>query len=176
MTMTDRHLTFDPDLEDCLDALDVRYEVIDGEFIVNSGASWDHEGVTIAIAAALHAAAPDDLVVMGSNLAYAYTPGSYVLPDVSVRRRADRSVDGRHALPLLVVEVLSPTTRGRDVGRTREIYRDAGVPSYWLVDPAALELTVLALVEGEYLQTQQLSGQGELTVDVPFPVVVRPFG
>ncbi len=36
---------------------------------------------------------------------------------------------------LLAVEVLSPSSRRRDVGDKLTAYRDAGVPSYWVVDP-----------------------------------------
>jgi len=36
--------------------------------------------------------------------------------------------------PSLVVEVLSKTTRRRDLGPKRVLYLDAGIPEYWVVD------------------------------------------
>jgi Uma2 family endonuclease len=44
--------------------------------------------------------------------------------------------------PALVVEILSPSTRRRDMGIKRELFDRAGVREYWLVDPKALEVTV----------------------------------
>jgi len=35
---------------------------------------------------------------------------------------------------LLVVEILSDTTRRRDQGEKRTLYTDAGIPEYWIVD------------------------------------------
>ena len=44
-------------------------------------------------------------------------------------------MDGRHApIPILVVEVLSRSTRERDLGVKRRFYMRAGVAEYWLVD------------------------------------------
>lgn len=50
------------------------------------------------------------------------------------------------------------------------------MPSYWLVDPQALELSVLTLVDGAYLESAHLSGKVALSVDTPYPAVLRPFG
>jgi Uma2 family endonuclease len=45
--------------------------------------------------------------------------------------------------PDLVVEVLSLSTASYDRGEKLEWYRQYGVREYWLVDPAALQLTVV---------------------------------
>ena len=68
----------------------------------------------------------------------------------------------------LVVEVLSPSTRRKDLLLKREVYAD-GVPTYWLVHPATRTLTVLSLRDGAYVQTAQ---GARLELEAPFPVVV----
>lgn len=179
MTATEHDLTpgtFDKALEDYLDDRGLRYEVLDGEIVVNASATWDHEDAAAEILTSLRGAAPENLAVMGSQFGFHYAPGSFLLPDVTVCLRADRSPDGLHVAPQLVVEVLSPTSARRDLGRKKEIYRDAGVPSYWVVDPEAQTLSVLSLVDGEYVETARLDGPGELTVSEPFPVTVSPWG
>jgi len=40
----------------------------------------------------------------------------------------------RCADSVLVVEVLSDSTRWRDLGAKRELYLDAGVTGYWIID------------------------------------------
>jgi len=40
-------------------------------------------------------------------------------------------------LPLLAVEILSPSTRRFDLTVKRSRYESAGVPSYWVVDPTS---------------------------------------
>ena len=68
---------------------------------------------------------------------------------------------------------LSRSTRRRDLSAKWEIYAEAGVPSYWLVDPVEPSLTVLTLTGGLYVETARVSGTEPLTVQAPFPVTVR---
>jgi len=78
-------------------------------------------------------------------------------------------------LPLLVVEVLSPGTRRRDEGAKRRAYAEAGVPSYWLLDPQEPALTVLQLgAGGDYVEVLTLVGDEEREVTRPFPVRLCP--
>jgi Uma2 family endonuclease len=37
--------------------------------------------------------------------------------------------------PILVVEVLSPSTRRRDQSDKRDFYREVGIGEYWVIDP-----------------------------------------
>ena len=50
-------------------------------------------------------------------------------------RREDATGRRLERAPLLVVEVLSPSTRTVDLVLKRRVLEEAGVPSYWLVDP-----------------------------------------
>lgn len=44
--------------------------------------------------------------------------------------------------PALVIEILSPSTRRRDLGIKRALYDKFGVREYWIVDPTKLTVTV----------------------------------
>lgn len=59
--------------------------------------------------------------------------------------------------PLLIVEVLSPSTRHIDLGRKRELYAIGGVGWYWIVDLVHDQLTVFRNVDGELEQVQHIS-------------------
>src|SRR6185437_2758615 len=52
--------------------------------------------------------------------------------------------------PDIVVEVLSPDGRDRDLGVKLRAYARSGVPYYWVVDPDAQIVRVFELQNGEY--------------------------
>ena len=76
----------------------------------------------------------------------------YVLqPDLMVvcdKSKVDRH--GIHGAPDLVVEILSPSTRGNDRLRKYNLYQQAGVREYWIVDPDMGVLQVYTLEDGQY--------------------------
>ena len=97
-----------------------------------------------------------------------------------VVRREDVGEGAPTVAPLLVVEVLSPSTRVRDLTLKRELYAQSEVASYWLLDPGgsdpgAASLTVLTLgADGAHAEQARAVGEDALDVETPFPVTVRP--
>ena len=57
---------------------------------------------------------------------------------------------GIEGAPDLVVEILSPSTAGKDVTRKRWAYETAGIPEYLIVDPDERVAVLLCLVAGRY--------------------------
>jgi len=156
-----------------LDAREARYEVLDGVVLVSPPGHFAHADRVAGLLAALRAAAPPGLVVVGPSYAVYYDPGSpnsFVLPDVLVARAEDCGDDGIRVAPLLVVEVLSGSTRRRDRGEKRDLYAELGVPHYWLVDLERHTATVLHLVGDGY--EEATTAVGELVADEPFGVRV----
>jgi Uma2 family endonuclease len=74
--------------------------------------------------------------------------------------------------PLLVVEILSRSTRREDWGRKRELYAKAGASSYWVVDPDAEEITVMANESNQFVVRARLGNGGVHQMTEPFPVTV----
>ena len=68
-----------------------------------------------------------------------------VEPDLVVREPAPMGTAWEAApLPLLVVEVVSPSSRRHDYEVKRTFYADdARIPDYWIVDPEARRITVV---------------------------------
>ena len=97
-----------------------------------------------------------------------------VVPDliyVSPERAGWVQARGVFGAPDLVVEILSPGTRARDVGAKRALYERAGVHEYWTIDPTADGVTVyrraadrfgppieLTKAGGDSLTTELLAG------------------
>ena len=123
-----------------------KYELIHGELYVTPPPSPEHD-TTIARLNAL-------LIpyVIRHELGLVYHPrsvirwrGSEVEPDLMVRQEATGLGNAweKAPLPLLIVEVFSPTTRRRDQVQKHDFYMDAGIPEYWMIDPEQRVVSVV---------------------------------
>ena len=74
--------------------------------------------------------------------------------------------------PLLVVEVLSPSTRDIDLGDKTAEYSRAGAEWYWVVDPDEPSVVVFRLQAGTMVEVQHITEPAS-TVG-PFIVTVDP--
>jgi Uma2 family endonuclease len=72
------------------------------------------------------------------------------------------------------VEVLSPSSRRTDPGTKKLAYQDAGVPDYWIVDPAEPGITAFRLEGGSYVEEAHVAGDEVFTTDRPFGMSVVP--
>lgn len=66
-------------------------------------------------------------------------------------------------VPDLVVEILSPSTTAHDRVTKLKLYREAGVPEVWLIDPQARTVEILKLQGKKYLVDSTLAGEQVLT-------------
>ena len=68
-------------------------------------------------------------------------------PDIIVicdSENVDR--EGKYkGIPTLVVEVLSPSTRSKDMIKKLDLYKQCGVKEYWIVDPKNEHVLVYTL-------------------------------
>ncbi|MDL2319259.1 Uma2 family endonuclease, partial [Eubacteriales bacterium OttesenSCG-928-A19] len=119
-----------------------RYELIDGQAYMLASPSVRHQrvfrelfkqfavylaGKTCEVFSApfdirLNAAAEDDIVVQ---------------PDITVICDPRKIEDGQSCkgAPDMVIEILSPSTARYDQNRKLDLYLEAGVREYWIVDP-----------------------------------------
>jgi Uma2 family endonuclease len=79
-------------------------------------------------------------------------PGKYREPDILFMRTEhdDRRSDSFWQGADLVMEVVSPDDPRRETVTKRREYAQAGIPEYWIVDPAGASITVLTLQRQEY--------------------------
>lgn len=88
------------------------------------------------------------------------------IPDVVVLPLAQwKELQNREAVihlneppPLLVVEVVSESTKRIDYRAKRAEYSVLDIPEYWIIDPLSANVTVLILTEGWYDATEFVHG------------------
>jgi Uma2 family endonuclease len=51
--------------------------------------------------------------------------------------------------PTLAVEVLSPSTRSKDLIKKLDLYRQCGVKEYWVVDPMNEQVSIYSLADND---------------------------
>jgi Uma2 family endonuclease len=127
----------------------LRHELIDGEHFVSPSPATTHQQVSKRLFVALNAYVERHRLgeVLYAPFDIKLSAWTVLVPDVvyfTASRFAD-VVNEKHATaaPDLVVEILSPGTRRRDLGRKRAVYDREGVGEYWIVDPDAHTITVL---------------------------------
>ena len=157
------------DLDDLPEGTTTRYELVDGALLVSAEPSLQHQRISGQLLRVLQDAAPAHLEVF-LPVDVRLSPVRQLAPDLTVVRREDATGRRLEGVPLLVVEVLSPGTRAVDLTLERRVLEEAGVPSYWLVDPDDGVATVLELRDGAY---QQVACGHDVTVERPFRVRVH---
>ncbi len=172
-TIIDRSL----DLEDLLATPDDgnRYEVLDGALVMTPPPGTSHQHVVLELAVLLREAArPLGLQTFVAPVAWRIGPGQVPEPDLVMtgpETVTERAIVGH---PLLVVEVLSPTGRNRDLSEKRRIYAEGGAAWYWLVEPAIPSLTVLRLAGPAYEEQAMVEGASAYVTEEPVPVRIVP--
>jgi Uma2 family endonuclease len=97
-------------------------------------------------------------MVIGLQSPRGYRWDTCRIPDVVVLpreqwhtlRQREAVITAGQTPPLLVVEVVSPSTKTTDYRQKRAEYNVLEIPEYWIVDPLEGKITILILVEGLY--------------------------
>jgi Uma2 family endonuclease len=150
-----------------------RYELIDGLLLVSPSPAERHQRVLVTLLAMLVNGCTDGLRVYLAPLDVRLGDRVQVQPDLIVVADGPPR-DSLERVPLLCVEVLSPSTRRHDLVHKRSADEAAGIPSYWIVDPLTPSVSVLELRDGAYVESASVSGDESWTATVPFAVTVVP--
>lgn len=132
------------------------YEIIGGEKIMSPAANLDHSDIVGRI----HFLFVKYLIEHKSGYVYTdnvdvhFSDGSLYKPDLCVVLKSNEKIlAGRKAIygaPDMVVEVLSHSTRKKNLTIKKDVYEAQGVREYWIIDPRAKSVTVYLLRDGKY--------------------------
>jgi Uma2 family endonuclease len=158
-------------------------EVIDGELYVMGRPTPAHQEVEAGLMSALKfgGGGPPPVAWYFQHEVELLLPNKeLVVPDVSgwrsERIAGHRNDNPIEAVPDWVCEVLSDSTRRKDLGPKRELYARHGVGHLWLADPEAQVLEAFALVGPRWTLLGTWAGAAEATGLAPFPQLRIPLG
>jgi len=155
MATTARRLTYD-DLEEIPQEREGdRHELIDGELFVTPSPIPVHQIVSMNLTRHIDRHVTDGQLgtVLYAPVDIRLTPDNVLIPDIIFISSDRMHIIGPKAIdapPDLVVEILSPGTRRRDLDVKRSLYARFGVQEYWIVDPAAKTVAALTLAGDRY--------------------------
>ncbi len=149
-----------------------RYELVGGTIVVNAAPRPRHQWALGILYDHVKGACPPGHRVYFAPVDLDLPGGQRVEPDLLVVPTASIG-DERLSLPvLLVVELVSPSTRVWDTVAKREAYEAAGIEHYWLIDTREDQerFTALALRDRAYAEVADSSEEIEITDPVPVSV------
>lgn len=158
---------------DLVERSDQRYELIGGEIYLLSSPSFHHQVLVRELCMHLHnflqggpcqvLTAPLDVRLHGWGTKFSEDP-NVVQPDVVVICDPEQVTDdGQYeGIPTLLMEVLSPATRGRDLITKLELYRRSGIQEYWIVDPDEETITQYSFDERREPKNIRIIKKGEV--------------
>jgi len=140
-----------------------RYEYIDGEIYNLASPKTDHQVALMELAVMFYHwsegkkcrpfVAPYDIELRRFERKDQL---NVVQPDLMIICDLDEHLadDGYYkGVPTLVAEILSESTRGKDMIRKCDLYMKSGVREYWIVNPFAKEVAVYRFADGEIQDT-----------------------
>lgn len=126
---------------------DTKCELIEGEFVMHSPASIQHEKIFGFLYSLLHSFVSHKQLgdVLGSRVAVKLSEEDTFEPDIlfvsndNAGKLKEKYIDGA---PDAVFEILSDSTRRYDLGAKKEKYLAHGIKEYWVVDGDNKTLTL----------------------------------
>ncbi|WP_121969655.1 Uma2 family endonuclease [Leptolyngbya sp. BC1307] len=164
MTVTTQKLTFEEYLA-YEDGTDTRYELVDGKLKAMSVGTGIHALIINFLAEQFklvlaewdepHKAMSGAIGVRSPRSGRQNTsriPGITVLPLAQAKSMIGREavIDFNEPPPLLVVEVVSPSTKTEDYWAKRPEYDILEIPEYWIVDPLSEQITIFVAEDSLY--------------------------
>lgn len=164
---------------DLVESSDQRYELIDGEVYLLASPSFGHQVVVGEIAwhfsnyfrgkSCRPVTAPLDIRLFGFATKFEENP-NVVQPDVAVICDEEKvNEDGRYeGIPTLVVEVLSPSTMGKDMVAKLNLYMKSGVSEYWIVDTKSKTILQYSFSEKRDIEGLAILEEGDIIKSTAF--------
>jgi Uma2 family endonuclease len=142
-----------------------QYELIDGELYLQDSPVYHHQSILSELYVRLYSwfkgkpcrslFAPFDVTLdKGLNNINVVQPDILVICDLD-------QIDSQgkyHGVPSLVVEVMSPSTRRKDMLKKLDLYLQTGIQEYWLIDPDKQIAYLYSFASGDFTDNRVYVG------------------
>lgn len=125
-----------------------RYEYIDGKVYLLASPSYDHQSIIMEISNIMYnwfkgkeckpLTAPFDVTLLKNDNKNVVQPDIIVICDIENVNEKRRYM----GTPSLVLEVLSETTKHKDMLKKLDLYIHSGISEYWIVNPFNKEVYI----------------------------------
>ena len=138
---------------------DSRRELIDGEIYLLASPSFEHQNISMNLITLLLShfhdkkcrpfVAPLDITLKRSDVSEkSKSYKNVVQPDLMVICDKENTDGIRYVgIPELVIEILSPATRSKDMVKKLDLYMVSGIKEYWVVDPKGKQVMIYSFKE-----------------------------
>ncbi|GAB4151764.1 MAG: hypothetical protein Fur0046_31140 [Cyanobacteria bacterium J069] len=183
MAIATQKLTFEEYLT-YSDGTDTRYELVDGELVPMSLGTGKHGAIIRFVVQQFESALAQSgqpwvalPALVGVRSPRGRNWDTSRIPDVTVLTLAQWEAMGeREAVinlneppPILVVEVVSPSTKVDDYRSKRSEYGLLDIPEYWIVDPLDEKVTI-CLLEHQFYDAAEYQGETRIQ-SLTFPAL-----
>lgn len=135
-----------------LDAVEKKYELIDGREIVMSPAHFRHAIIQANLSGMFRHYLRKKRCTVFTEFKVVFDNKSWYQPDLLIVCNPSQVMPSYiKGAPDFVVEILSPATQKRDIGIKKDVYEKYGVKEYWIIDPKSENITVYLLQDGRYV-------------------------
>lgn len=155
-----------------------RYELLEGVLYMSPAPSLRHQSISLQFGGwLLRAEAAGFGRAFAAPVDVVLDPDTVVQPDLIFVRRerfdilTDANVQGA---PDLIIEILSPGTRKRDLGVKRQLYAQFRVPHYWIVDPIGATVERYRFDERRQYVAEPVLRVGDVLTSPLFPDITLP--
>ena len=144
------------------------YEMLDGDIFPVPFPAVKHQSVALKVASALlqHVGTHKLGRVLPAPCSVILSPKVVMNPDILFIKNGRRGLIGETGLrgaPDLVIEILSPVTRKRDLEIKKKIYSRFEVQEYWVVDPDTNAAVTMVWSELGYISVGRYNRSGTLS-------------
>ncbi|PKM83712.1 MAG: prevent-host-death protein [Firmicutes bacterium HGW-Firmicutes-13] len=164
---------------------DQRYELIDGEIYLIASPGFNHQIVVNEIAIHFYnyfkgkpcrsLTAPLDVRLFGYAAQFEENP-NIVQPDVFVICDEDKvNEDNKYeGIPTLIVEVMSPSTKSKDMVTKLNLYMKSGVLEYWIVNLESKSVVQYSFSQERDIESLNIFKEGDTVKSTVFEGLEMP--
>lgn len=133
------------------------YEIIGGEKIMAPAANLTHSRIIMRLALIIgnYLEEHQSGYVFADDVDVHFSDGTLYKPDLVVILKENEKIlnwsSNIYGAPDMVVEVLSKSTKKKDLTIKKDTYEAQGVREYWIVDPFSKSVSVYLLQDGKYI-------------------------